>query len=152
VIQPAGTGGGVRLAELVASLSLATDLGRGQPMEHCIRKTAIGLRLAGLLGLDEDERAATYYIGLLDDVYCHADAHEQARWFGDDIGFKASVYEADLESFAYLLIVLRKFCPGLTARKAGETSPEYVRTPARSWRGAHCDATLSSGNDARQRT
>src|SRR6266404_786510 len=81
-------------------------------MEHCIRKTAIGLRLAGLLGLDEDERTATYYIGLLDDVYCHADAHEQARWFGDDIGFKASVYEADLESFAYLLIVLRKLGAG----------------------------------------
>jgi hypothetical protein len=103
VLEPAGTGGDVRLAELVASLSLATDLGRGQPMEHCIRKTAIGLRLADLLGLDDDERTATYYIGLLDDVYCHADAHEQARWFGDDIGFKASVYEADLESFAYLL-------------------------------------------------
>src|SRR6266404_2332518 len=81
-------------------------------MEHCIRKTAIGVRLAGLLGLDEDERTATYYIGLLDDVYCHADAHEQARWFGDDIGFKASVYEADLESFAYLLIVLRKLGAG----------------------------------------
>jgi hypothetical protein len=75
---------------------LATDLGRGQPMEHCIRKTAIGLRLADLLDLGEKERTATYYIGLLDDVYCHADAPEQARWFGDDIEFKAKVYEADL--------------------------------------------------------
>jgi len=112
VLEPAGSGGGVRLAELVASLSLATDLGRGQPMEHCIRKTAIGLRLADLLCLDEDERTATYYIGLLDDVYCHADAHEQARWFRDDIDFKAKVYEADLESFAYLLIVLRKLGAG----------------------------------------
>src|SRR4051794_31272 len=81
-------------------------------MEHCIRKTAIGLRLGDLLGLDEDDRVATYYIGLLDDVYCHADAHEQAKWFGDDIGLKASGYEADLESFAYLLIVLRKLGAG----------------------------------------
>ena len=94
--------GSIRLAELVASLSLATDLGRGQPMEHCIRKTAIGLRLADLLGLSDDDRVATYYIGLLDDVYCHADAHEQAKWFGDDIGFKASTYEADLESFEFV--------------------------------------------------
>ena len=83
-------GGGIRLAELVASLSLATDLGRGQPMEHCIRQTLIGLRIAELLGLDEEGRTATYYVGLLDDVYCHADAHEQARWFGDDIALKAS--------------------------------------------------------------
>ena len=46
-------GGDIRLAELVASLSLATDLGRGQPMEHCIRETLIALRLATLLGLDD---------------------------------------------------------------------------------------------------
>jgi HD-GYP domain-containing protein (c-di-GMP phosphodiesterase class II) len=81
-------------------------------MEHCIRKTAIALRLADLLGVDEDERIAGYYIGLLDDVYCHADAHEQARWFGDDIGLKANVYDADVESFEYLLIVLRKLGAG----------------------------------------
>src|SRR4051794_15260693 len=44
-----GSGGGeIRLAELVASLSLATDLGRGQPMEHSIRQTLIALRLAGV--------------------------------------------------------------------------------------------------------
>jgi hypothetical protein len=32
-----GAGDGVRLAELVAALSLATDLGLGQPQEHIIR-------------------------------------------------------------------------------------------------------------------
>jgi hypothetical protein len=112
VLSPQDGDGSIRLAELVASLSLATDLGRGQPMEHCIRKTAIGLRLADLLGLGDDDRVATYYIGLLDDVYCHADAHEQAKWFGDDIGFKASTYEADLESFEFLLMVLRRLGAG----------------------------------------
>ncbi len=69
-------------------------------MEHCIRQTAIALRLADEVGLDEDQRVATYYTGLLDSVYCHADAHEQAAWFGDDIGLKADTYEADLESIA----------------------------------------------------
>ena len=29
-----------------------------------------------------------YYLGLLMNVYCHADAAEQARWIGDDISFK----------------------------------------------------------------
>ena len=80
---------GVRLAELVASLSFATDLGRGQPMEHTIRQTRIALRMADLLGVGAGERVAIYYIGLLVSVYCHADAHEQAMWFGDDIELKA---------------------------------------------------------------
>ena len=66
--------GAVRLAELVATLSLATDLGRGEPMEHCLRQTVIALRLADRIGIGERERAATYYTGLLANVYCHADA------------------------------------------------------------------------------
>src|SRR5262245_17744229 len=86
--------GSVRLAELVATLSYATDLGRGQPMEHCLRQSVIALRMADRLGLEDDERVATYYTGLMMGVYCHADAKEQAQWFGDDIEMKASWYEA----------------------------------------------------------
>src|SRR5690242_17700521 len=36
----------VRLAELVAALSLGVDLGFGQPMEHVLRQCLIALRLA----------------------------------------------------------------------------------------------------------
>jgi hypothetical protein len=39
-------GSDVRLAELVASMSLATDLGLGQPMEHVLRSCVLGLRIA----------------------------------------------------------------------------------------------------------
>ena len=84
--------GSVRLAELVAMLSLGADLGLGQPMAHCIRRTAIALRLADTLGLDDRDRATTYYLGLMMNVYCHADAAEQAAWFGDDISFKEQGY------------------------------------------------------------
>ena len=42
--QAAQHASGVRVAELVASLSFATDLGRGLPMEHSIRRA----RLASL--------------------------------------------------------------------------------------------------------
>ena len=78
----------VRLAELVATLSLGTDLGLGLPMEHVIRLTLISLRLADLLGLDESVRGEAYYSGLLAWVGCHTDAYEQAKWFGDDIALK----------------------------------------------------------------
>jgi len=85
--------GGVRIAELVAALSYAADLGLGQPMEHCLRQTVIALRLADLAGADASDREATYYLGMLVNSYCHADASEQARWFGDDISFKGEGFE-----------------------------------------------------------
>jgi HD-GYP domain-containing protein (c-di-GMP phosphodiesterase class II) len=83
---------GVRLAELVATLSLGTDLGLGQPMEHVLRQCLIALRLAEHLGLPEAERRVVYYSGLLAWVGCYSDAYEQAKWFGDDIAFKADGY------------------------------------------------------------
>ena len=83
----------VRLAELVAALSLGIDLGFGQPMEHVLRQCLIALRLAERIGLDEDSRAVVYYTALLVSVGCHTDAHEQAKWFGDDIALKSIKYE-----------------------------------------------------------
>ena len=80
----------VRLAELVAALSLGIDLGFGQPMEHVLRQCLIALRLAERIGLDEEERAVVYYTALLINVGCHSDAHEQAKWFGDDIALKST--------------------------------------------------------------
>jgi hypothetical protein len=88
-----GPDGRVRLADLVALLSLGTDLGLGQPMEHVIRQCLIALRLADRLGLDEADRVVLYYSGLLAWVGCHTDAYEQAKWFGDDIAMKAAVLD-----------------------------------------------------------
>ena len=82
----------VRLAELVAALSLGIDLGFGQPMEHVLRQCLIALRLAERVGLDDQARAGVYYTALLVNVGCHSDAHEQAKWFGDDIALKADKY------------------------------------------------------------
>src|SRR5262249_18842117 len=68
-------------------------LGLGQPMQHCLRQTVIAVRLADLLGVDGEQRSATYYLGMLMNAYCHADATEQAAWFGDEIAFKAAGVE-----------------------------------------------------------
>ncbi len=88
----------VRLAELVAALSLGIDLGFGQPMEHVLRQCLIALRLAERIGLDEEARAAVYYTALLINVGCHTDAHEQAKWFGDDIALKSGKYDHEFRS------------------------------------------------------
>ena len=37
-------------------------------------------------------RDVVYYAALLVNVGCHSDAHEQAKWFGDDIALKATKY------------------------------------------------------------
>jgi HD-GYP domain-containing protein (c-di-GMP phosphodiesterase class II) len=83
----------VRLAELVAALSLGVDLGFGQPMEHVLRECMIALRLADRMGLEEEQRSTVYYTALLVNVGCHSDAHEQAKWFGDDIALKSGKYD-----------------------------------------------------------
>ena len=97
----------VRLAELMAALSLGVDLGFGQPMEHVLRQTMISLRLAETLGLSEDERSVVYYAALLVNVGCHSDAHEQAKWFGDDIALKSNKYDHELGSLSGALAMMR---------------------------------------------
>jgi HD-GYP domain-containing protein (c-di-GMP phosphodiesterase class II) len=87
-------------------MSYAADLGLGQPMDHCMRQTVISLRLADLLGATQAEREATYYIGMLMNAYCHADASEQAEWFGDDISFKADGFDSLGMNTAEMLTVL----------------------------------------------
>jgi HD-GYP domain-containing protein (c-di-GMP phosphodiesterase class II) len=100
---------GVRIAELVATLSYAADLGLGQPMDHCLRQTVIALRLADLVGADRPQREATYYLGLMIGAYCHADAAEQASWFGDDIEFKATGFELlDMDTAQVVGTILRR--------------------------------------------
>src|SRR5689334_24504203 len=97
----------VRLAELLAALSLGVDLGFGQPMEHVLRQCLIALRLADRAGLGEQDRLAVYYTALLVNVGCHADAHEQAKWFGDDIKLKSGKYAYDFGSVRGTLATMR---------------------------------------------
>lgn len=107
-----GMGDGVRLSELVAALSLATDLGLGQPQQHIIRQTLIALRMADLEGLPEDERAAIYYISLLAWVGCVADAHEMGKWFGDDMAVRADSYVIDKTGLPFIRFMIGHVASG----------------------------------------
>lgn len=104
----------VRLAELLAALSLGIDLGFSQPMEHVLRQCRIALRLADLMDLGETDRQAVYLTALLVNVGCHTDAHEQARWFGDDLALRAGKYEQDPGSGPDLAAMLRMLGSGGT--------------------------------------
>ena len=74
----------VRAAELIAALSLATDLGIGVPLEHGLQSTLVAMRLAERLGVDPDTASQIYYACLLFYVGCTADAEVAAETFGDD--------------------------------------------------------------------
>ncbi|MGH2427362.1 MAG: HD domain-containing phosphohydrolase, partial [Candidatus Limnocylindria bacterium] len=75
----------LRLADLLASLSLVADLGMGHDPEQGMRAALVATLLARRLDLPEKESRDVYYTALLQHVGCTAYAHETAPVFGDDI-------------------------------------------------------------------
>jgi HD-GYP domain-containing protein (c-di-GMP phosphodiesterase class II) len=87
-IDPASPSHGeqpIRAAEVVGALSLATDLGTGQPLEHAMRTAVLAVRLGELAGASRQELVDTYYVALLHSSGCTSDGHEAAHIYGDDI-------------------------------------------------------------------
>jgi HD-GYP domain-containing protein (c-di-GMP phosphodiesterase class II) len=83
----------VRLAEVLAALSLATDAGNGFPLEKSLRNAVIAVRLGDRLGLSPRTLSDVFYVALLRSVGCTAFSHETAALLGgDDIAFHV-VYE-----------------------------------------------------------
>src|SRR3954464_11302567 len=116
----------VRLAELIAMISLGTDLGMGQPMEHVLRQTLIAVRLAERLGLDEETRSVVYYVSLIAWVGCHVDAYEQAKWFGDDLALKADTHPLELAGLPAKVPVMRRGAPGLPLLERGRLGVRFI--------------------------
>ncbi|MDN5859114.1 MAG: LuxR C-terminal-related transcriptional regulator [Pseudonocardia sp.] len=77
-------GEALRLTELVAAISLATDLGTGQPMGHALRTCRLAMTVAAQLGLDAQATADVHFVALLRFLGCVADAPEMAHLAGGD--------------------------------------------------------------------
>src|SRR2546427_6125302 len=93
--MPASAERPIRAAEVVGALSLATDLGTGQPLEHALRTAVLAVRLGELAGASVEELSDTYYVALLHASGCTANGHEAAQLFGDDIAHRAAFYLVD---------------------------------------------------------
>ena len=74
----------LRLTELLASVSLATDLGTGQPLGHALRTCVIATDLATAMGRSPDEIRIVHQFALLRFLGCTADASETAVAAGGD--------------------------------------------------------------------
>lgn len=95
----AGLGGErprLRLAELLAAVSLATDLADDAPLESALGDALTGLGLARFAGLSGADLADVYYLALLYHVGCTAAADAQERMAaGPDAGGGRWFAEAD---------------------------------------------------------
>ena len=78
----------LRLTELLASVSLATDLGTGQPLGHALRTCTIATALAEELGCGAEDVRTVHQFALLRFLGCTSDAAETAAVVGgDDLSF-----------------------------------------------------------------
>lgn len=97
----------VRLSELVATMSLVSDLGMGRPMERVLRQTVIAMRLADAADIPDEIRAASYYTSLLTWVGCAADTSDLASLFGDETKLYADTHDDDLGGLTMALFTAR---------------------------------------------
>jgi hypothetical protein len=72
----------LRLMDLLAGLSLATDLGMGQPPETALRCCVLATWLARALDLPEDDVRDVFLGSLLRHLGCTATAAIEARQYG----------------------------------------------------------------------
>src|SRR5207253_902095 len=79
---------GVQLAELMAALSIATDLGMGQPLESALCSCIVAMRLGEALSLDDQTMRDVYYQALLRYIGCNADTYAMAALFGDELALR----------------------------------------------------------------
>jgi HD-GYP domain-containing protein (c-di-GMP phosphodiesterase class II) len=97
----------VRLADLLAAVSVATDLGMGQEPEKAIRACLVATALARRMGTPETEVSDVYYTALLRHLGCTATAHEEAHLGGDELAVRPAAERADFgnprEAVALLL-------------------------------------------------
>ena len=86
---------GVRLAELMAALSIATDLGMGQPLESALCSCVVAMRLGEALNLDSDTLRDAYYQALLRYIGCNAHTDAMAALFGDELALRRDFAAVD---------------------------------------------------------
>ena len=134
----------VKLSELVATLSLVSDLGMGRPVERVLRQTVIAMRLADLTAAGDEVRAATYYTSLLTWVGCGADTSDLAEMFGDETQVFADSHDGDLAGINLAAFMLRHLGRGSTPVHRLTTTGKFLATAGGSVRQvmqSHCQST-----------
>jgi HD-GYP domain-containing protein (c-di-GMP phosphodiesterase class II) len=85
----------IRVSEVLAALSLTTDLGTGMPFEKGLRTCVLCMAFADALGLEAVERRGVFEAALLRSIGCTAHAPENAALFEDDTAFQHALHTLD---------------------------------------------------------
>src|SRR5712692_7927365 len=72
----------------MAALSIATDLGMGQPLETALCSCVVAMRLGEALNLDDETLRVVYYQALLRYIGCNSDADALAALMGDELALR----------------------------------------------------------------
>lgn len=120
------TAGAPTRGEMIAAVSVAIDLGLGQPAEHMMRAAVLADRLAARLGLDDAGRGAAYQATLLMWIGCTADSQEYARWFGDDIAVRGASYLVDWSGLPFLRFLVEHVAEGRPLARRATTLTELM--------------------------
>ena len=132
----------LRLADLLAGLSVVVDLGYGLPVETAMRSCAVGTGLARRMGMSEQQAADVFYVSLLLHVGCLAYSHETTVWFGDDAAVHRAVVRTN-SAWEVVSVLLPEATRGLPAgARAKSLALLAARGPAFSKRHdmASCEA------------
>ena len=117
----------VRLADLLAGLSLISDLGLGLPPENAMRSCIIGTALARKVGLDEKVVADIFYTSFLQHIGCTGYAHETYLVWIDDI---AANRAARRTNFADPKDLFKSYLPtltrGMSARQRASVAAHFM--------------------------
>lgn len=82
----------IHMPEIISALSFALDLTEGAVPGHALRSCVLGMRIAGVMGLSQDDLNDLYYALLLKDVGCSSNAARMCQIVGgDDRAIKAGV-------------------------------------------------------------
>jgi HD-GYP domain-containing protein (c-di-GMP phosphodiesterase class II) len=120
---------GVRLAELMAALSIATDLGMGQPLETALSSCVVAMRLGEALNLDDDTLRDVYYQALLRYIGCNAETHALAALIGDELALRRDFAPLDPGDPAEVVALVIRY---LHQANAGEPPSRMEALVARS--------------------
>jgi HD-GYP domain-containing protein (c-di-GMP phosphodiesterase class II) len=115
----------LRLAELMATLSLATDLGMGQPLEFALASCVLATRLGDSLGMPSGELRDVYYYGLLRFIGCNIDTSAIAALLGDELSLRSAFAAVDPGSAPQVLSLALRF---MRQAHAGAPPLELART------------------------
>jgi len=107
----------LRLADLLAALSVATDLGMGQEPEKAVRTCVVATHLARAMDLPDREVGDVFYTALLKHVGCTAPTHEAAYLFGDDLAGTPRAERTDAGSRREALALMASVGKGTGAQR-----------------------------------